>query len=187
MPAIVQEPIAPAPQAVAPRLDAQPLGEPIQRLPLAQPKPVDPVEPLPLAQPSPGDPVEPLPLAKPSPGDPVERLPYPNRQPEQARTALTPGDAPAAKPLPAIELLSDAEDAPALQALSLQAPEPAASSSPLKQQQYGETEDPQPLEPGGTTPPDPVNVDALLAELRKPRRRNFLRLEGMLPLLSEGE
>jgi len=186
MPAIVQEPIAPAPPAAAPRLEAQPPGEPIQRLPIAEPKSVDPVEPLPLAKASPGDPVEPLPLAKPSPGDPVERLPYPNRQPEQIRTAPMPGGPPAAKPLPAIELLSDAEDAPAPQTLSLQAPELAAAPSPLAQQQYGETEDPKPLEPGDTTPPDPVNVDALLAELRKPRRRNFLRLEGMLPLLSEG-
>lgn len=188
MPAIVQEPIAPAPPAVAPRLDAQPPGEPIQRLPFAEPKPVNPVEPLPLAKPSPSDPVEPLPLAEPSPGDPVERLPYPNRQPEQARAAPMPGDTPAAKPLPALELLSDAEGAPAPQALSLQAPEPepAPAPSPLKQQQYGETKDPQPLEPGGATQPDPVDVDALLAELRKPRRRNFLRLEGMLPLLSEG-
>ena len=187
MPAIVHEPVAPEPLAVAPRLDAQPPGEPIQRLPFAEPKPVNPVEPLPLAKTSPGDPVEPLPLAEPSPGDPVERLPYPNRQPEQARVAPMPGDAPAAaESLPAIELLSDAEDAQALQTLSLQTPEPAPAPSGLKQQQYGETKDPQPLEPGGATQPNPVDVDALLAELRKPRRRNFLRLEGMLPLLSEG-
>lgn len=102
----------------------------------------------------------------------------PDAAPPQDESA--PGDLPAAIPGPTPVVV------PAQRAQAPEQPEPAPAPAPLEQQQLEEPEEAAPLEAhDALLPREQVDVDALLAEVRRPQRRRFLSLEGVLPLLSE--
>lgn len=120
------------------------------------------------------------------PQEPLPDLPLSNALPAKRLTALEISSTDYAQPAPQDPQSSSASKTQESSAIDLKGSEPAPSYSPLKQQQAGLSEEAQPQEVSDALlSRRDIDVDALLADVRKSRKRRFLRLEGMLPLLSE--
>lgn len=134
-------------------------------------------------QASPGEPDAAPPQDESAPGDLPAAIPGPTPVVVPAQRAQSPEQS---EPAPLEALSSGRPEQGSLKRLAAVDQSLAPASSPLEQQQPNGPEEADPLEAqDALLPRDQVDVDALLAEVRRPQRRRFLSLEGMLPLLSE--